>query len=85
MPAPRPGAIFSREAPLRRHPEVDSFLARCNRLHLEVHVSDPRNAHTKTIGWIGVGRMGAALVERLIRAGCDVSVYNRTRSKAEPS
>ena len=28
--------------------------------------------------------MGAALVERLIRAGCDVSVYNRTRSKTEP-
>ncbi|MGZ6544826.1 MAG: NAD(P)-dependent oxidoreductase [Actinomycetota bacterium] len=42
------------------------------------------SAYTKTLGWIGVGRMGAALVERLIRAGCDVSVYNRTRSKAEP-
>lgn len=37
-----------------------------------------------TIGWIGVGRMGYALVERLLAAGCDVSVYNRTRSKAEP-
>ena len=28
--------------------------------------------------------MGFALVERLLTAGCDVSVYNRTRSKAEP-
>jgi 3-hydroxyisobutyrate dehydrogenase-like beta-hydroxyacid dehydrogenase len=36
-----------------------------------------------TIGWVGAGRMGAALVERLLRAGCDVSVYNRTRAKAE--
>lgn len=45
---------------------------------------DPDSAYTKTLGWIGVGRMGAALVERLLRAGCDVSVYNRTRSKAEP-
>ena len=45
---------------------------------------DPHNAYTKTLGWVGVGRMGAALVERLIRAGCDVSVYNRTRSKTEP-
>jgi 3-hydroxyisobutyrate dehydrogenase len=38
----------------------------------------------KSIGWIGAGRMGAVLVERLLRAGCNVAVYNRTRAKAEP-
>lgn len=37
-----------------------------------------------TIGWIGAGRMGSALVRRLLDAGYDVSVYNRTRSKAAP-
>src|ERR1700674_2050629 len=36
------------------------------------------------LGWIGTGRMGYALVTRLIESGCDVSVYNRTRAKAEP-
>jgi 3-hydroxyisobutyrate dehydrogenase-like beta-hydroxyacid dehydrogenase len=35
------------------------------------------------IGWIGAGRMGAALVRRLLDAGYDVAVYNRTRAKAE--
>src|SRR5262249_31047411 len=35
-------------------------------------------------GWLAAGRMGAALVRRLLAAGCDVAVYNRTRSKAEP-
>lgn len=35
------------------------------------------------IGWIGAGRMGAALATRLLRAGYDVAVYNRTRAKAE--
>jgi 3-hydroxyisobutyrate dehydrogenase len=35
------------------------------------------------IGWIGTGRMGAALVRRLLDAGHDVAVFNRTRSKAE--
>ena len=40
------------------------------------------NAHT--IGWIGTGRMGFALVQRLLEGGCDVAVYNRTRAKAEP-
>lgn len=36
------------------------------------------------IGWIGVGRMGFQLATRLLDAGHDVAVYNRTRSKAEP-
>ncbi len=37
-----------------------------------------------TIGWIGTGRMGFAMARRLVEAGCDVAVYNRTRAKAEP-
>jgi 3-hydroxyisobutyrate dehydrogenase len=36
------------------------------------------------IGWLGTGRMGAELVTRLLLAGCDVAVYNRTAAKAEP-
>jgi 3-hydroxyisobutyrate dehydrogenase len=36
------------------------------------------------LGWLGTGRMGVELVPRLLRAGCDVAVYNRTRAKAEP-
>jgi 3-hydroxyisobutyrate dehydrogenase len=42
------------------------------------------NEKTMSVGWIGAGRMGYALIERLLDAGHDVSVYNRTRSKAEP-
>lgn len=38
---------------------------------------------TLTIGWIGAGRMGAAMASRLAKAGEDVTVWNRTRSKAE--
>ena len=36
------------------------------------------------IGWIGIGRMGYAMAERLAKAGADLTVWNRTRSKAEP-
>jgi 3-hydroxyisobutyrate dehydrogenase len=36
------------------------------------------------LGWIGIGRMGYAMAERLAKSGCDISVWNRTRSKAEP-
>lgn len=37
-----------------------------------------------TVGWIGTGRMGFQLAKRLLDAGYDVAVYNRTRAKAEP-
>ncbi len=36
------------------------------------------------LGWIGTGRMGSVLAGRLLAAGCDVSVYNRSRERAEP-
>jgi 3-hydroxyisobutyrate dehydrogenase len=36
-----------------------------------------------TVGWIGAGRMGAAMVLRLDRAGAAPAVWNRTRAKAE--
>lgn len=36
-----------------------------------------------TVGWIGAGRMGAAMVARLADAGYDTTVWNRTRSKAD--
>ena len=36
------------------------------------------------IGWIGTGRMGYSMVERLLKAGHEVSIWNRTRAKAEP-
>jgi 3-hydroxyisobutyrate dehydrogenase len=37
-----------------------------------------------SVGWIGAGRMGAAMAARLARAGVKVTVWNRTRAKAEP-
>jgi 3-hydroxyisobutyrate dehydrogenase len=36
------------------------------------------------LGWIGIGRMGYAMAERLARSGADLTVWNRTRAKAEP-
>jgi 3-hydroxyisobutyrate dehydrogenase-like beta-hydroxyacid dehydrogenase len=35
------------------------------------------------IGWIGTGRMGHAMAARLLAAGQDVHVWNRTRAKAD--
>jgi 3-hydroxyisobutyrate dehydrogenase len=38
---------------------------------------------TLTVGWIGAGRMGAPMARRLAAGGVDVTVWNRTRAKAE--
>jgi 3-hydroxyisobutyrate dehydrogenase len=40
--------------------------------------------NAQKIGWIGAGRMGSPMAERLLKAGYDVSIWNRTRAKAEP-
>lgn len=37
-----------------------------------------------TAGWIGLGNMGAPLAIRLVKAGFDVEVWNRTAAKAAP-
>jgi 3-hydroxyisobutyrate dehydrogenase len=38
----------------------------------------------RRLGWLGTGRMGAQLARRLLGAGHDVSVHNRTLAKAQP-
>jgi 3-hydroxyisobutyrate dehydrogenase len=39
---------------------------------------------TKKLGWIGTGRMGYEMAARLGGAGCAITAWNRTRTKAAP-
>ncbi len=36
------------------------------------------------LGWIGTGVMGASMCRHLLKRGFAVTVFNRTRTKAEP-
>ncbi|KQK08390.1 hypothetical protein BRADI_2g41630v3 [Brachypodium distachyon] len=36
------------------------------------------------VGFLGLGIMGAPMASNLIKAGCDVTVWNRTKSKCDP-
>ena len=38
--------------------------------------------NSQKVGWIGLGRMGSPMVEKIIKAGYKVFIWNRTRSKA---
>jgi 3-hydroxyisobutyrate dehydrogenase len=42
------------------------------------------NMTKHSLGWIGMGRMGYPMAERLLKAGHSVAIWNRTRAKAEP-
>lgn len=39
--------------------------------------------NTKTVGWVGLGQMGAPMAGHLLNAGFGVEVYNRTPEKAQ--
>src|SRR5579863_541960 len=41
-------------------------------------------ANVRSLGWLGTGRMGAALAGRLLQAGEQVTVWNRTPAKTAP-
>ncbi|HLV11183.1 MAG TPA: NAD(P)-binding domain-containing protein, partial [Trueperaceae bacterium] len=36
------------------------------------------------VGFVGLGTMGAPMARRLLAAGHDVTVHNRTREREEP-
>jgi len=42
------------------------------------------SAANARLGWIGIGRMGYAMAERLAKNGADLTVWNRTAAKAAP-
>ncbi len=51
--------------------------------------AEPRNraavaAGATSLGWIGTGVMGASMCSRLLDAGFGMTVYTRTKTKAEP-
>src|ERR1700722_14950856 len=57
----------------------------CDRTTLDsTGVKNMAPKNTQKIGWIGMGRMGFPMAERRIKAGHDVTIWNRTRAKAEP-
>ncbi|WCJ39502.1 glyoxylate reductase 2 [Euphorbia peplus] len=37
-----------------------------------------------SVGFLGMGIMGSPMAQNLIKAGCDVTVWNRTKSKCDP-
>ena len=67
---------------------TDGFIVRARSYELMLQPSLRKESIMATkkqkIGWIGAGRMGFEMALRLAKGGCDITVWNRTRAKAEP-
>ncbi|KAL3639769.1 Glyoxylate/succinic semialdehyde reductase 2, chloroplastic [Castilleja foliolosa] len=50
-------------------------------LYHYVFIPDEKSAR---VGFLGLGIMGSPMAQNLIKSGCDVTVWNRTKSKCDP-
>ncbi|KAJ6435458.1 hypothetical protein OIU84_000610 [Salix udensis] len=47
-------------------------------------IFEPMSPSNTRVGWIGTGVMGRSMCSHLVKAGYEVTVFNRTLSKAQP-
>jgi 3-hydroxyisobutyrate dehydrogenase len=52
--------------------------------NMTVQAPATKGDRTMKIGWVGIGRMGLPMVNRLLDADYSLTVWNRTRAKAAP-
>ncbi|XP_062024859.1 glyoxylate/succinic semialdehyde reductase 2, chloroplastic [Rosa rugosa] len=73
---------------LRSRP-ICSFPTKPLSLSLKAFSSQPSKASSTDelparVGFLGLGIMGSPMAQNLIKSGCDVTVWNRTKSKCDP-
>lgn len=51
---------------------------------MESHDPETRAGGPRSVGWVGTGRMGTALAQRLLDGKVPLTVWNRTRAKTAP-
>ena len=60
------------------------FPAKHVKIQICLQILKKRWTIMKRIGFIGLGTMGAPMAANLLKAGYEVTVYNRTASKCSP-
>ncbi|XP_037405724.1 glyoxylate/succinic semialdehyde reductase 2, chloroplastic-like isoform X2 [Triticum dicoccoides] len=73
-------------------PRVTLPLRRGSRLLVSCSATSPSSSSDAAggvgfqgrVGFLGLGIMGAPMASNLIKAGCDITVWNRTKSKCDP-
>ncbi|KAH8479285.1 hypothetical protein H0E87_031683, partial [Populus deltoides] len=61
--------------------EIDIVMDGRSGAQCKIHID---GGSPNTIGFLGLGIMGSPMAQNLIKSGCDVTVWNRTKSKCDP-
>ncbi|MED6125469.1 Glyoxylate/succinic semialdehyde reductase 2, chloroplastic [Stylosanthes scabra] len=48
------------------------------------YISNSNSSSAPRVGFLGIGIMGSPMAQNLLKAGVDLTVWNRTKSKCEP-
>ncbi|CAA2965420.1 glyoxylate succinic semialdehyde reductase 2, chloroplastic [Olea europaea subsp. europaea] len=70
--------------PISSFPISSQYLVSFKCFSAKASSSTPKDELPACIGFLGLGIMGSPMAQNLIKAGCDVTVWNRTKSKCDP-
>ncbi|KAK6153590.1 hypothetical protein DH2020_013229 [Rehmannia glutinosa] len=76
--------ISFRAKPISCFPIKPKFWVHVKAFSSQDSTSPPKDEIPARIGFLGLGIMGSPMAQNLIKAGCDVTVWNRTKSKCDP-
>ncbi|KAK2983796.1 hypothetical protein RJ640_008470 [Escallonia rubra] len=69
--------VFSRSRLTRFSVSIKAFSS-------QTSASTTKDEAPARVGFLGLGIMGSPMAQNLIKAGCDVTIWNRTKSKCDP-
>ncbi|KAL7191161.1 hypothetical protein ACSBR2_023264 [Camellia fascicularis] len=78
---PQPISSFLHTSTTKPLFSLSSFKAFSSQTSASTSNPDEMPAH---VGFLGLGIMGSPMAQNLIKAGCNVTVWNRTKSKCDP-
>ncbi|XP_071903086.1 glyoxylate/succinic semialdehyde reductase 2, chloroplastic-like [Coffea arabica] len=70
--------------PIFPFPTKPQSLVRFKAFSSQADTSTTKDDIPARIGFLGLGIMGSPMAQNLLKAGCDVTVWNRTKSKCDP-
>ncbi|KAK9755959.1 hypothetical protein RND81_01G062700 [Saponaria officinalis] len=85
------GTAFCAKFPLHFRPKPTSlffpkplFSLSSSKFSSHTITASAKDEFSGRVGFLGIGIMGSPMALNLINAGCDVTVWNRTKSKCDP-
>ncbi|CAI0419547.1 unnamed protein product [Linum tenue] len=73
--------IHFAERPISAFPAKRLLTVRSKAFSVQASAKD---GSSTSVGFLGLGIMGSPMAQNLLKAGCDVTVWNRTKSKCDP-